>query len=195
MARAKKISIEQATINAQMAFWQYGYHGLSVRKLEEVTSINRFMLQTDFGGKDGLFIEALKSYIQMAQTFSFNDIAKGSSQNIIDLFQQRVLNQQPKETQYGCLAVNTLSEANIENSVIQSLLDDFFKGMQDSFLEALLRDQKNKILKADIDCAQCAEFLVTTALGLNVLIRTKGDNKAGVVTVNAIIQCINSWRV
>ena len=116
-------------------------------------------------------------------------------QNIIDLFQQRVLNQQPKETQYGCLAANTLSETKIENSVIQSLLDDFFKGMQGAFLDALLRDQKNKILKADIDCKQCAEFLVTTALGLNVLIRTKGDNKAGVVSVNAIIQCINSWRV
>ena len=62
MPRKRKLSIEEAIEKSMFAFWQYGF-GLGVRSLEEKTGINRFMLQTELGGKEGLFIKALDAYL------------------------------------------------------------------------------------------------------------------------------------
>ena len=62
MGRAKKVDRELARKSALSAFWVHGYNSLGVRKLEELTGINRFALQTEFGGKAGLFGEILDAY-------------------------------------------------------------------------------------------------------------------------------------
>ena len=66
MARAKSYDREVAVEAAMLAFWRKGYGALGVREIESETSINRFALQTDFGGKQGLFLEALQKYLAIS---------------------------------------------------------------------------------------------------------------------------------
>ena len=62
MGRKRKVDRDTARQSALSAFWVNGYSGLGVRQLEELTGINRFAVQTEFGGKDGLFLDIASLY-------------------------------------------------------------------------------------------------------------------------------------
>ncbi|MBV1933634.1 MAG: TetR/AcrR family transcriptional regulator [Parvibaculaceae bacterium] len=59
MSRSRKVAPEEAVQAAMEAFWKHGYHELGTRQLEEETGITRFTLQTTYGGKKKLFLNAL----------------------------------------------------------------------------------------------------------------------------------------
>ena len=55
MPRERKLTKEEAIEKSMYAFWEHGF-GLGVRNLEQITGTNYFMLQTELGSKEGLFL-------------------------------------------------------------------------------------------------------------------------------------------
>jgi TetR/AcrR family transcriptional repressor of nem operon len=195
MARTKKITREEAALRARSAFWQHGYSHLTVRKLEEYTGINRFMLQTDFGGKDGLFMAAFKQYEQMVRTTQFNTIAAGTSADVLAFFEQQPTGEFSDEHRYGCLAANTFCEGHLQNKDIEQALEAFFLLMNNAFYAALQRDRDAGKLKTDVNITHAAEYLVTMAIGLSNIIRSRDSNLAGLGSVNMVCDSIRSWQL
>ena len=108
MARSAKMSKEQAIRSAINAFWRYGYSAMGVRRLEEETGINRFMLQTVFGGKGGIFFLVLDEYTLLFKNLLLDPLAKGDISNVQEFFELRTTDNSFTKPEYGCLIINTL---------------------------------------------------------------------------------------
>ncbi len=52
---------------AMELFWAKGFEGAHLGELVDVTGLNRFSLYAEFGGKEGLFREALARYLDEAE--------------------------------------------------------------------------------------------------------------------------------
>ena len=80
MPRERKLTIEEAIEKSMFAFWEHGF-GLGVRNLEQITGINRFMLQTELGGKEGLFLHR-KSFKISLKSGNYNE-CRGLSYSLV----------------------------------------------------------------------------------------------------------------
>ena len=68
MPRPKSYDRQDAIAKACLAFWEHGYQDLGVREVERLTGLNQFAIRSEFGGKEGLYLEALTYYCDAAIT-------------------------------------------------------------------------------------------------------------------------------
>ena len=87
MPRERKLTIEEAIEKSMFAFLEHGF-GLVVRSLKQITGINRFMLQSELGGKEGLFLQAFDAYLAEAEKVIYLPIASGDLKDIVQVFQK-----------------------------------------------------------------------------------------------------------
>jgi TetR/AcrR family transcriptional repressor of nem operon len=194
VARARKIDRKKAQELALKAFWLNGYTGLGVRKLEKITGINRFMLQTEFGGKEGLFVDVLDTYISLSEKTCYETVRSGNLDSLIELFLQRAGDALPMESSNGCLMINTLCEGDTENAAIKQRGVDFMDVMQSAMIQALKNEQSQGTLVIDLDINQASEMLMASLVGMNVLVKMNGDNRAVLPAAKMIEKTILSWR-
>lgn len=193
MPRVKKLSREQAIEKAIYAFWQYGYD-LSVRDLERTTGINRFMLQTEFGGKEGLFLCALDAYLENGKTRMFDPISNGDLDTIATIFLKRCSENLNPNAKYGCLAINTVLDENATSLEIEKRRKHFLKLSHDSYKNAIENERKNGRIIEELDSEQAANFLTVSIIGINMVIKVNKRSTAAEPAAKMIIQQIMSWR-
>lgn len=194
MARKSKISRENAISAAINAFWKFGYGSIGVRQLEEETGINRFMLQTVFGGKEGLFIEALKGYSDFIEKMLFLPLKEGDLSSIEAFFELRVNRNMFTKPEYGCLAINTLSEDSDLSPAVKAGVNRHFALMREAFEGALKNEKSRGTLRDEVDTVKAGEFLMNSAVGLNVVMRNDGTNTNALQTVEMIKNILDGWR-
>lgn len=194
MARSAKISKEQAIRSAINAFWRYGYSAMGVRRLEEETGINRFMLQTVFGGKGGIFFLVLDEYTLLFKNLLFDPLAKGDISNIQEFFELRTTDNSFTKPEYGCLIINTLSEDLVNEPEIRKRVNKHFSLMRQSFNSALKNEMAKGTLHDDFEPNKASEFLMNTAVGLNVVMRNDGSNQNALLTLEMVKNTLRSWK-
>tara|TARA_B100001250_G_scaffold192991_1_gene165907 strand:+ start:37 stop:624 length:588 start_codon:yes stop_codon:yes gene_type:complete len=193
MPRKRKLSIEEAIEKSMFAFWQYGF-GLGVRSLEEKTGINRFMLQTELGGKEGLFIKALDAYLAKMEKDLFLPIASGNLDTIVELLKKQFNDNRKPMACHGCFAVNTISDENAVSEEIERRRRRFMDLSLKSFISALQNEQKNNRLKKNLNIGKTASFLTASIFGINILDKIKNNNSHSRPAMEMLVQQIMSWR-
>ena len=193
MPRKRKLSIEEAIEKSMFAFWQYGF-GLGVRSLEEKTGINRFMLQTELGGKEGLFIKALDAYLAKMEKDLFLPIASGNLDTIVELLKKQFNDNKKPMACHGCFAVNTISDENAVSEEIERRRRRFMDLSLKSFISALQNEQKNNRLKKNLNIGKTASFLTASIFGINILDKIKNNNSHSRPAMEMLVQQIMSWR-
>lgn len=194
MARARKVDREQARELALKAFWLNGYSNLGVRKLEEATGINRFMLQTEFGGKGGLFAEVLDNYLTLSNETTFDGVRDGNLDALVELFLNRASDNLPAESNNGCLMINTLCENDIGDDSIKERVASFMQQMQSAIAQAIKNEEAQGTLLKTLDVVQASEMLMASLVGINVLVKLNGNNKAALPSAQLMAETILSWR-
>ena len=193
MPRKRKLSIEEAIEKSMFAFWQYGF-GLGVRSLEEKTGINRFMLQTELGGKEGLFIKALDAYLAKMEKDLFLPIASGNLDTIIELLKKQFNDNKNPMACHGCFVVNTISDENAVSEEIERRRRRFMDLSLKSFISALENEQKNNRLKENLNIGKTASFLTASIFGINILDKVKNSNSHSRPAMEMLVQQMMSWR-
>lgn len=203
MARQKSYDRKEAVDVAMKTFWQKGYTNVGVRQIERETSINRFALQTEFGGKEGLFLEALDSYLKLSQETALLPLVGRGLDGICEFFELLVSSpdtegqgesQDPRK--YGCLMVNTVIEnADIGSQNIQKITTAHYDGMQKSFEQCLGIAKLQGELKPQFDVVAAARYLLTFAMGIEVYVRMNGTVDAAREQVDFAMAEVNNWRV
>ena len=193
MPRKRKLSIEEAIEKSMLAFWQYGF-GLGVRSLEEKTGINRFMLQTELGGKEGLFIKALDAYLAKMEKDFFLPIASGNLDTIVELVKKQFNDNKNPMACHGCFAVNTISDENAVSEEIERRRIRFMDLSLKSFISALENEQKNNRLKKNLNIGKTASFLTASIFGINILDKIKNNNSHSRPAMEMLVQQMMSWR-
>ena len=193
MPRKRKLSIEEAIEKSMFAFWQYGF-GLGVRSLEKKTGINRFMLQTELGGKEGLFIQALDAYLAKMEKDLFLPIASGNLDTIVGFLKKQFNKNKNPMACHGCFAVNTMSDENAVGEEIDIRRRWFMDSNVKSFISALENERKNNRLKKNLDIEKTASFLTASIFGIHIIEKIKNNNIHSRPAMEMLVQQMMSWR-
>ena len=196
MARKKSYDREEAVQKAMKAFWVRGYSNLGVREIERETGINRFALQTDFGGKPGLFEEVLERYRNLAGESGMDALLRGSLDGIAEFFRLRTRRCAETAEDPGCLMVNTTIEnADLQMARIGKITDEHYEALRGGFADALNRGIEKGELPSSFDVKGAAATLLSVAIGIEVLVRMKKDRSAVEEQVAFVTNLLEMWKV
>lgn len=196
MARTKSYDRDEALQKAVLAFWEHGYGSLGVRSIEQITGLNRFAIQTDFGGKEGLFREALDRYIELTAEFLARPLMEGGLDALEAFFESLVSPEGMKGREYGCLALNTLIEtASQDFPGIEDQVDRQYKIMSEAFETVLTNARDRGELRETVRIEDAVPFLQAVGMGMQATIRKTGDVSTAEGQARMAIDTVRSWRV
>jgi TetR/AcrR family transcriptional regulator, copper-responsive repressor len=110
MARPKNFSREGVLEKALPVFWKRGFADASLQELEKATGVNKSGLYSEFSGKEELFLESLRFYLERLPSRELLIIEPLGWDNI-----ERFLKLGPRNTegQKGCFAISSMRELAI----------------------------------------------------------------------------------
>jgi AcrR family transcriptional regulator len=110
MARPRKFSREGVLEKALPVFWKHGFADASLQELETATGVNKSGLYSEFAGKEELFLESLRFYLERLPALGFL-VAEPLGWHNIEQFLKR--GPRNIEGQKGCFAVSSMRELAI----------------------------------------------------------------------------------
>ena len=109
MARPRNFSREGVLEKALPVFWKHGFADASLQELEKATGVNKSGLYSEFSGKEELFLESLRFYLDrmplgllMVEPLGWDNIE-----------QFLKLGPRNAEGQKGCFAISSIRELAI----------------------------------------------------------------------------------
>jgi len=110
MARPRNFSREGVLEKALPVFWKHGFADASLQELEKATGVNKSGLYSEFSGKEDLFLESLRFYLDRLPQLSLLTVEPLGWDNI-----EQFLKLGPRTTdgQKGCFAVSSMRELAI----------------------------------------------------------------------------------
>src|SRR6267142_869062 len=110
MARPRNFSREGVLEKALPVFWKHGFADASLQELEKATGVNKSGLYSEFSGKEELFLESLRFYLDRPPSLGFLTVEPLGWDNI-----EQFLKRGPRNTegQKGCFAISSMRELAI----------------------------------------------------------------------------------
>ncbi|MBM7069827.1 TetR/AcrR family transcriptional regulator [Actibacterium sp. 188UL27-1] len=180
MGRPKSYDRAAAVEAACRAFWAAGYDALGVRALEERTGLNQFAIRTEFGGKEGLLLEAMAFYGDAAKAEAMAPMRSGGIEAIAGFLDGLVQEGSMTSSPHGCLIVNTgIENARTQSDAVTQAVRAYWAELEAHFRMALETAERAGALCADLDLAQVARGLVTSVMGVHAANRAAGSQFAG----------------
>ena len=110
MARPRNFSREGVLEKALPVFWKHGFSDASLQELEKATGVNKSGLYAEFSGKEELFLESLRFYLDRLPSLRFL-VAEPLGWHNIEQFLK--LGPGNTEGQKGCFAISSMRELAI----------------------------------------------------------------------------------
>jgi AcrR family transcriptional regulator len=195
LARPKTYDRNEAVERACQAFWVHGYGALGVRELEKLTGLNKFAIRSEFGGKEGLYLEALRYYAEAAKVTVLAPMREGGRGTIEAFFEGLVTEGCANSSRWGCLIVNTgIENAELKRPALQAASDDYWSTLAQHFEAALRRAIELGEIDQMLDAGEASQGLVTAVMGIHTMNRISDAHDAGAPLVNMVRDLIKSWR-
>ncbi|MEL7527995.1 MAG: TetR/AcrR family transcriptional regulator [Pseudomonadota bacterium] len=180
MARPKSYNKEEVVERVVYAFWQHGYQALGLRELERLTGLNQFAIRTEFGGKEGLYLEALNVYSEQAIDHAMQPMKDGTLQDIADFLEALVTDGSMTSSKHGCLVVNTgIENARVGSPRLDEAVRRYWQALESCFQTCLENAVAEGRIAPSMDCASLAKGLVSGVMGVHVQNRLDGSNQGG----------------
>jgi TetR/AcrR family transcriptional regulator, copper-responsive repressor len=109
MARPRNFSREGVLEKALPVFWKHGFADASLQELEKATGVNKSGLYSEFSGKEELFLESLRFYLDRMQLGLL--MVEPLGWDNVEQFLK--LGPRTTEGQKGCFAVSSMRELAI----------------------------------------------------------------------------------
>ena len=180
MPRPKSYDRQNALSKACYAFWEHGYQALGVRELERLTGINQFAIRSEFGGKEGLYLEALQLYCDGAITWAMAPMKDGRIPQIIVFLNGLITQGSRTSSEFGCLVVNTgIENARIQSPRLENAVTSYWAALEDHFRRALENERSAQGDTADFTPDELAKALVPAVMGVHAQNRAQRSHSAG----------------
>jgi TetR/AcrR family transcriptional regulator, copper-responsive repressor len=110
MARPRNFSREGVLEKALPVFWKRGFADTSLQELEQATGVNKSGLYSEFSGKEELFLESLRFYLERIMQHGLLMVEPLGWNNI-----EQFLKLGPRNTEEhkGCFAISSMRELAI----------------------------------------------------------------------------------
>ncbi|GAD47418.1 putative transcriptional regulator [Caenibius tardaugens NBRC 16725] len=175
--RPAKYCRETVIGNAMAEFWSRGFVGSDIDGLTGAAGVNRHSLYKAFGGKRGLFLDALRHYVDGVAAGYVKLLEQGSGLDDICAYFAYATGMRQVENpdaepqgfdQRGCFLVNTAIELGHSDPQVTALLEVYYARIENAFAGLIRRGQESGSIRSDIDPHITARWLRVTSQGLSV---------------------------
>ncbi len=195
MPRPKSYDREEAIAKACHAFWEHGFQALGVRELEQLTGINQFAIRSEFGGKEGLYLEALHYYSDAAITAKMAPMKEGGIRKIIDFLEGLITPGSITSSAHGCLIVNTgIENARIKSTQLEEAVHTYWDTLETHFRLALNNEIARQGQAAKFTSDNLAPALVSAVMGIHARNRAQKDQTAGRALVTVMCTMLSELK-
>jgi TetR/AcrR family transcriptional repressor of nem operon len=160
-------------------FWHSGYENTSLEALMREMGIARQSLYDTFGDKRSLYLKALAHYRN--QTNSAMQKMLNEIPSVKDGFTKLLYGlaaETREQHERGCLLLSANLQRDTKDLVLRDFLRDNQARVEDIFVKALKRAQKQGELSHKEDLIALAHFFVVIIQGTRAMARLKSDRKA-----------------
>lgn len=193
MPRPKSYDRQDAIAKACNAFWEHGFQDLGVRELERLTGLNQFAIRSEFGGKEGLYLEVLSYYCDAAITSEMAPMKHGGIAEVIAFFEGLVEPGSMTSSDHGCLIVNTgIENARIKSPRLETAVRTYWNALEDHFRKAFENESAAQGDEATFTPHSLAASLVPAVMGIHAQNRSKQDQTAGSHLVDLICSVLKA---
>jgi AcrR family transcriptional regulator len=193
MARQRSYDRQEAVERACRAFWEHGFQALGVREIEQLTGLNQYAIRSEFGGKEGLYLEALKFYSDAAIATALAPLNGGGLAEILAFLENLVADGSMTSSPWGCLIVNTgVENARVRSKKLEAAANMYWDVLESHFRQSLENACARGEIAPDLDCGATAKGLVTAVMGVHVRNRCARAHDGGQELVGLVCSHLNS---
>lgn len=170
MPRPPNHDRESAIARAVSLFWEKGYHGSSMKQIEQALDMRPGSIYATFGSKDGLYSEALTRYAEAGGAELAEHMAGYDS--IVDGLQDylrriaRGCTGKGSAPSRACLIVKTLLESSNTHPGLSKQAQAILGAIEQSFANLLEKAREQGELAAATNSRRLARLLQSQILGL-----------------------------
>ena len=174
MARPIEFDEEAALDIAMQCFWDQGFETTSVRDLADQMGITQTSLYNTFGDKRALYIRSFEHYLDQTIRQRIKRLEGLAPTEAIEAyFMETVERSIADKARRGCMLVNTGLEIAPHDPEFRKMVVREFSLIEDFFRSRIEAGQTSGALRADVPAAELAKMLLSIALGLRVLARSR----------------------
>jgi AcrR family transcriptional regulator len=183
MARRRNFSREGVLEKALPVFWKHGFADASLQELEKATGVNKSGLYAEFAGKEDLFLQSLRFYLDRLQQRGLLTAEPLGWDNIEQFLK---LGPSSTEGQKGCFATSSMRELAILPVEVIEIL-----GQSRAQLKQLIaKNIEVEKPKANVD--ELAAIVLTFFTGLSVEQNLKSSRAANGRKVDNLMRVLRS---
>lgn len=192
MARLREFDEEKALDAAMQLFWEKGYAATSLSDLTAKMEIQKPSLYSAFGDKEGLFEAALRRYTNLHAANIRIKLQNEQSvkEAIRTFFENMVEEEYKKEFSKGCFCINTMVELAPHNEKFEVLTREHQMYLTVIFQELITKGIRSGELQSDLNAKAVAQTLVTSLIGLTVLMKSRPERSVIDNSVSIIVSLL-----
>ncbi|MGH1325936.1 MULTISPECIES: TetR/AcrR family transcriptional regulator [Bacillus] len=192
MARLREFDEEKALDAAMQLFWEKGYAATSLSELTAKMEIQKPSLYSAFGDKEGLFEAALRRYTNLHAANIRTKLQNEQSvkEAIRTFFENIVEEEYKKEFSKGCFCINTMVELAPHNEKFEVLTREHQMYLAVVFQELITKGIRSGELQSDLNAKAVAQTLVTSLIGLTVLMKSRPERSVIDNSVSIIVSLV-----
>jgi len=183
MGRPKQFSRRGVLEKALPVFWRHGFADTSLQELERATGVNKSGLYTEFDGKEDLFLESLRYYLDEQDKRGLLTAKPLGWRNV-----ERFLRLGPgtAEGRKGCFCVNSMCDLAILPPRAAALVAQHLSHLKD------LLTQNIEAEGARTDAASLADMVLTFFAGLSMQHNLEPSRASVLRNIHRFMQVIQS---
>ncbi|MFF4398228.1 TetR/AcrR family transcriptional regulator [Streptomyces sp. NPDC001480] len=178
MPDIKHFDPEAALDTVVRLFWRQGVASTGVQDVVTATGLNRSSLYATFGGKQELYLAALRRYVETHSEPAFRRLAEDDRglPAVAGFFTGLIeVRCSGPYARWGCMVVNAHAGAENGDTEVLRVLDRHHHRLRDALFAALRTARARGQLAPGTDLTEAAELLATLAYGVNLRSRTGAD--------------------
>ncbi|WP_316744461.1 TetR/AcrR family transcriptional regulator [Streptomyces sp. MK7] len=196
MADIKHFDPDGALETVERLFWRQGLASTGIQDVVAATGLNRSSLYATFGGKQELYLAALRRYVEHRSRPAFRLLAQDDRDDrglpaVADFFAGLIEARCTGEyARWGCMVANAHAGAEQGSPDVRAVLDRHHQELRDAMRAALVMAETDGRLAPGTDPETWAELLALLAYGVNLRSRAGADPRSLHRTVTAALEPI-----
>jgi AcrR family transcriptional regulator len=183
MARPRNFSREGVLEKALPVFWKHGFADASLQELEKTTGVNKSGLYSEFSGKEELFLESLRFYLERLPSVGLLSTEPLGWDNIEQFLKLGPCN---AEGQKGCFAISSMREL----AILPPAATEMLAHGRVQLKQLIAKNIEAESPRADVH--DLAGIVMTFFAGLSVEQNLKSSRAATGRKVDTLLQLLRS---
>ena len=186
MSKLAKFNREDVIAKATNLYWEKGFHGTSMRNLQDVIDMRPGSIYASFGSKENLFKEAIQHYsAQGRKNLQACLTEQTSPLGALKLFiKTAIIDNRTTAPSGMCMLVKTIGELTDEQNELLTEAKHQLSVMENEFAKVMQMAISAGELDPAKDPTQLAKYYQVQLIGLRTYARANADDAATEILLN-----------